>query len=550
MIMKEPQWPGVVVLVCSPRVDIWAKGRAFQTRGFTPNRSISNLTTEATYSSARQTTQPGAFGQSLASGRLPLAVGLYLAAVLMPVLFNIGSLVLTPIRLMLLLYVPILTVQLFSGRFGKVLAVDIFFYLYLVWATIAIAVNNPDKVVESIGSTTVEFLGGYLIARAYIRTPESYESLIRTLMVITILLLPFTIPELLNGKAVIPNLIDSIPGLRSVNDGANPKRMGLERVQNVFAHAIHYGLYSSIPFISVLYGMKDRKSLAWRLVGAATIGFAVFASLSSGALLALLLQTALLAWALVLTKFRYKWLLLFGLFVLVYILIDLLSNRTPVRVFMTYATFSAQTAFYRSGINDWGWFNVGQNPVFGLGLRDWIRPAFMMRGSVDNFWLVSAMRYGIPGLVLLSIGCLAGIVQVAKRDTSASAHITRLRVTWVITYCGIAFTLATVHVWTNVFSFVFFFFGAGMWIASYNAASDAAADSPPLASARGKQNLQRPPVAAPSGPVRLTRFARNWQKDAPVREPSPPASGSPYARPSLTEKPRDRGARSGRKPKA
>ena len=507
------------------------------------------MTTEATYSPARTTTQQGTFGQSVASGRLPIAVGLYLAAVLMPVLFNIGSLVMTPIRLMLLFYVPILTVQLFSGRFGKVLAVDIFFYLYLVWATIAIAVNNPDKVVESIGSTTVEFLGGYLIARAYIRTPESYESLIRALMVITILLLPFTIPELLNGKAVIPNLIDSIPGLRSVNDTANPKRMGLERVQNVFAHPIHYGLYSSIPFVCVFHGMKDRKSLVWRLVGAAAIGFAVFASLSSGAVLALILQAALLAWALVFNRLSYKWLLLFGLFVLAYILIDILSNRTPMRVFMTYATFSAQTAFYRSAINDWGWFNVAQNPIFGLGLRDWIRPGFMTRGSVDNFWLVSAMRYGIPGLVLLSIGCLAGIVQVARRDTSASAHITRLRVTWVITYCGIAFTLATVHVWTNVFSFVFFFFGAGMWIASYTAASDASPDSLPLASARGNQRFQRAHDATPAGPVRLTRFAREWRKEGQPGQPAPPAPARPYARPSPTDKPQDGEAGSGRKPK-
>lgn len=508
------------------------------------------MTTEATYSPIRQSTQPGAFGQKLASGRLPIAVGLFLAAVLMPVHFNIGTLVITPIRLMLLFYVPILTVQLFTGRFGKVLPVDVFFYLYMVWAMIAIGVNNPNRVVESIGSTTVEFLGGYLIARAYIRTPESFESLIRALMAITILLLPFTIPELLNGKAVIPNLIDTIPGLQSVTDVANPKRMGLERVQNVFAHPIHYGLYSSIPFVCVLHGMKDRKSRAWRLAGAAAIGFAVFTSLSSGALLALLLQAALLAWALVFNKLSHKWLLLFGLFVLAYILVDILSNRTPVRVFMTYATFSSQTAYYRSVINEWGWFNVGQNPIFGLGLREWIRPDYMARGSVDNFWLVSAMRYGIPGLVLLSVGCLAGIVQVARRDTSASAYITRLRVAWVITYCGIVFSLATVHVWTNVFSFVFFFFGAGVWIASYNAPSDAAPDSPPLASARGKQSFQRPPGAAPSGSVQPTRFARDWQSEAQADQPARSASGSPYARPTHAAKPRDRGAGPGRKPKA
>ena len=507
------------------------------------------MTTEATYTPAPPKTRQGTFGQTLASARLPVAVGLYLATVLMPVLFNIGPVVITPLRLMLLFYVPVLTVQLFSGRFGKVLAVDVFFYLFLIWATLAIAVNNPDRVVENIGSTAVEFLGGYLIARAYIRTPEAYESLIKVLMIITILLLPFTIPELLNGKAIIPDLIEKIPGLRSVNDAANPKRMGLERVQNVFAHPIHYGLYSSIPFISVFYGMKDTKSLAWRVVGAAAIGFAVFASLSSGAVLALVLQAGLLAWALVFNKLNRKWLLLFGMFVLAYILISLLSNRTPMRVFMTYATFSAQTAFYRSAINDWGWFNVGQNPIFGLGFREWIRPLYMMRGSVDNFWLVNAMRYGIPGLILLAIGCLVGIVQVAIRDTSASVRITRLRVTWVITYCGIAFTLATVHVWTNVFSFVFFFFGAGMWIASYKAAPDESLDNPSPTGMRGQLTFQRPSDPSPAGPARLTRFTRDWQSGGVDNQPAPRESGAPYARPKTPEKPRDRGNGRGRKPK-
>ncbi|MCX8508008.1 MAG: O-antigen ligase family protein [Rhodobacteraceae bacterium] len=473
----------------------------------------------------------GSFDHALRGEGLPLFVSLYLAAVLMPVLFNIGPLALTPMRALLLLAMPYLGVRLVLGHFGKLNAADIFFFLHILWATVAVAVNNPANVVQNVGSTAAEFLGGYLVARAYIRTPRQYESLLLSLLLITLALLPLTIPELLNGKAIVPMLIEKLPGLRSVEDVANPPRMGLERVQNVFAHPIHYGLYSSIPFISVVYGLRHRLNLFWRVIAAAGIAFAVFASLSSGALLALLLQIAVLAWALIFRKVPVKWLMLLGLFVMLYVAIDLFSNRTPMRVFMSYATFSSQTAYYRAAINEWGWFNVSQNPIFGLGLRDWDRPAYMESGSVDNFWLLNAMRYGIPGVLLLGCGCFAGVVKVACRDTSANGVVDGFRLTWVITCLGMAFTLVTVHVWNNAFSFVFFFFGSGLWIASYKASdqdtltAEKPSARPPLAYRRTHPSAGSRPSAAADESSKLApgadRSALRYSRKPPTEKPDP-----------------------------
>ena len=109
----------------------------------------------------------------------------------------------TPLRMLLLVLVIPLTGRLFSGQFGKAMAVDYLFFIHMAWATLAVAVNNPNRVVENVGSAAVEFLGGYLIARAYIRTPDQFEALIKALMVIVFALLPFTLPEAFGGLAHI-----------------------------------------------------------------------------------------------------------------------------------------------------------------------------------------------------------------------------------------------------------------------------------------------------------------------------------------------------------
>lgn len=465
----------------------------------------------------------GAFGAAtgnvLQDARLSPLVWIYLVCVILPVEFTVGSLALTPLRVFLLAVTLPLGIRLFAGQFGRVLVVDVFFALHMLWATLAVAVNNPDRAIENVGSAAVEFLGGYFVARACIRSPEQFEKLILVLVFIIILILPFSLPELFSGKPVIPSLVASLPGLDSVRDTTNPKRMNLERVQNVFAHPIHYGLFCSTAFTLLFLGMKGRVSFFLRALGSAVIFFSVFMSLSSGALLAVILQVGLLVWAFLFRKHKRKWLLLFGLFAVAYVIVDLLSNRTPMKVFMSYATFSAQTAYYRSIINEWGMTNVWANPVFGLGLRTWIRPSYMKQGSVDDFWLVMAMRYGIPGFLLLAIGYFWALVEVGRRNLSFSARAMQLRQAWMITFCGLSFSLVTVHVWTSVYSFVFFLFGTGMWLMYYQSGdAPAAADGPDTAPgpARRGHVYARPVTAKPAGrgdaaPV----HARRGSGDAP-----------------------------------
>lgn len=412
---------------------------------------------------------PAAAGvQTLAAlkTRLPLPVTLYLSAVILPILFRVGPLAMSTLRAYLLVMIIPLTINLVKGKYGRLLFVDYLFFLHILWAVVALAVNNPDQVIENIGSNAIEFLGGYILARAYIQTKEDFAALIKMLIIIIICTLPFAIHETITGRPIIIETIRKLPGIHSVGITTKEPRMGLERVQVMFAHPIHYGLFCSTVFSLAFVGMKNILSGGRRYIASGIIGLCVFLSLSSGALLPIILQMFLILWAASFKNFKQRWLLLFGLIVLAYITIDLLSNRTPMKVFMSYATFSAHNAYWRSIIFEWGMINVWANPIFGIGLNDWVRPSFMNSGSMDNFWLVLAVRYGIPGFLLITVGYFWAIWKIARRDFDGD-HITwQFRRAWMFTFIGLSLTLSTVHIWTSIYSFTFFLFGAGIWFIS------------------------------------------------------------------------------------
>ncbi|TMV89212.1 O-antigen ligase family protein [Thioclava sp. BHET1] len=430
---------------------------------------------------------------ALASAKLPRPVLIMLIAILVPISFHLGPLALTGLRLVLIVMIIPLLVGLFSGTYGRMLAVDWLVLAHFGWLTLALAVNNPDRVIQQAGSVGIEFLGGYLMGRAYIRSRADFAALARALIYSLVLMLPFTIYETLTGTPILAVMIAKLPGIGSVTPVFADPRMGLERVQGPFDHPIHFGLYASVAFPLAFVALSGVRSVLWRVLMSAIVVGSGALALSSGALLALFLQIGLILWSITFRKIAWRWWLLVGIFASAYIAIDLLSNRSPIKVFMSYATFSAHTAYWRSIIFDWGIQNVWDNPIFGLGLNDWVRPAWMVSDSMDNFWLVMAVRYGIPGFLLLATGYVIALAQIMRRDFSGDFRLLMYRRAWVFTFVGLSFTLSTVHVWGAVYAFVFFMFGAGLWLIDAREQS-AEADTPETAAGAGLRYSRFAPV--------------------------------------------------------
>lgn len=448
---------------------------------------------------AQGTEPPRSMGFALPQGRravqgrvdyhLPWPVLAYLLCVMLPIGFNLGPLHMTSVRALMMLFIIPLFIGLLMGRYGRFMLTDALFTAYVLWMGIALSLNSPAQMITQMGSLGMEFLGGYLVGRCFIRSRAQFIALCRWLVLLVLLTLPFALFETLTNRPLIIEALRSIPGMNTVSIVRAEPRLGLERVQGNFAHPIHYGLFCSIAFSLCFVALKDVFSTTRRFISSGLIALCGFLALSSGALLAIFLQIGLITWAIVFDKLRWRWWLLVGLFALAYVVIDILSTRTPIRVFMSYATFSAHNAYWRGIIFEWGVMNILGNaennippsPWTGIGMNDWVRPWYMFSGSMDNFWLVVAIRYGLPGLVFLVLGYVLIIAKVMRRNLDGDPELLRIRRAWVFTFLGLSFTLSTVHVWGNIYSFVFFLFGAGVWIITEALQNDTAgpgADGP------------------------------------------------------------------------
>jgi hypothetical protein len=390
--------------------------------------------------------------------KLPFPVKLYFLSLALPLEFNAGTILLTGVRtLLLVLFIPML-LKLLLGRYGRLIWTDFLFFLFCPWVIYTLHLNTPDEAFSFGGSVGIEFYGGYLLGRAYIRTPEAFAGMCKALFLVITATLPFAIYETQTGHAPIPEMLNKIPGFFSLVDFYNEAagmRMGLERAQVIFEHPIHYGLFCSTAFALAYTGFKGQISTPMRYLLGLIVSMGVFFSVSSGAMLPMILQFILIFWAWALDKVSSRWTILMVLTAIAYVVVDAISNRTPIQVFLSYAMK-----------------NVWMHPLYGLGLNDWVREWFMHGSSVDNFWLLNTMRYGIPGFALIALGFALPIWNIAWHPIAAGSTTWLFRRAWMITWVGLVLTLCTVDVWAAILSYVGFLFGAGIWFLSVEQTTD------------------------------------------------------------------------------
>ena len=426
-------------------------------------------------------------------------MALFLGSLLLPVKIHLGDLMFTPTRLFLFIVFIPLFFRLVGGKAGRILPVDWLMFLYCAWIALALVVNHGLDRVAFAGSAVIELFGGYLLGRMAVRSGADYRTFFRYFLYVLLFLLPFVISEQFTRRVFINEILGRVFDTYPYVD--HEMRMGLSRIQTVFEHPILFGLFCSIAISNFWFLNRDRLSRALPMTGFAI--FMTFMSLSSAAVLAIMIQLGMIVWDKVTGA---KWKLLAGLAVAGYIVIDLLSNRTPAEVLISYGTFNQGTAYNRIHIWNYGILNIQSSPIFGIGLSDWVRPAWMSP-SFDNFWLLQAMRYGVPALILLVLAIVFNLRGIfANRELSAADG--QCRTGHVAGAAALFFTLATVHVWGPASTVVMAYIGAGVWLAGAGAPSEAAAPG----AARESRAARRGGASSPSRPA----------SGAPTRVSRPP----------------------------
>lgn len=393
----------------------------------------------------------------------PFLLCLTLVTLMLPISFNLGTILMSPSRLLFLIVTPFLLIGLLSGRYGKLTLVDGLFLAFVAWRSMTPFINATRNAVEYSGSNMLVILGGYLVARATVRSVPDMLFAGRILILFALVTFPLALYESLTTQMVLPKYLEMIPGVHSVTDVNYDKRMGLDRAQVVFPHPILYGLFCSICFSLAFIALRNHATTVGRWIKSAFIFGCCFLSVSSGPLLSVMAQIGLTGWSILFARYDKRWKVLLWITAVFYVIAEIASNRPAIYAIVSRLSFSAATANARRIQFEYGVAAIKRNPLFGVGQKNWGLPQWMT-GSLDNYWLALGLQFGLPTLICCGAAFIIGMVKVGKRDFQPGSDLWNLQLTWVVTMVSLSLTLATVYIWNEVASLVFFFFGAGQFL--------------------------------------------------------------------------------------
>jgi hypothetical protein len=418
-------------------------------------------------------------------------VSLFFLAVVIPseLAVNVLGLALIPVRIVLLCFLVPAAMRLASARELRIQAFDWLLMLAFLWLLLALIANNgAERGIKFGGSLALESLGGYILARAYVRSYAQFAYAVRTYFVFVMVAAAIAVPETFFRFQFVHDLAASISGLPKAVIGNEAGRLGLARANSSFDHPILYGVFcaSSLGLVWYLYAARPVRWLKALAIAAATL-----CAVSSAPLLAYCMIAGFITWERWTRTIAQRVAITLGIVLAFFTVVEVASNRTAIEVFIGMVALDSWTAYYRVLIYTNASIDLVNSPWIGVALNSWTRPAWMT-GSVDSFWLNIALMGGLPAIALMAAGMLALLVGVhRRRGAGETRERWQARFGWTATMLAFWLQAFTVHYWGAMNSLFFFLLGLGAWLTDASTGLQPAQRKAPAARmpARGTRGL-------------------------------------------------------------
>ena len=387
-------------------------------------------------------------------------VALFIVALLVPLVIQIGPLRLSFYRVVLLATFFPTVVQIFRNPSIRICSVDILVTAFTFYVALSFAVTGAS--VATIGIHIVETLGPYCLARAFIRSSEDFIRCARVFVLCIILTIPFALYENVTRDPIILTVLGKF--LKVLPNVPHEQRFGLDRAQVVFDHPILYGLFSAGGFSFALYTWRLRSGTRPAFVVGALVGLAAFLSLSSAALVYVALQSGLFAYDRIMRAWRGRWAALLWSGGILYTVLELASNRSMAQISISFLAMNPGTAWTRLLVNEAAVEEIKKFPFFGAGLGyEWHPPSHVVTTSIDNFWLAVAFRNGYPSAALILAAALAALI-VVGRVRQEDERVRACQTAFCITLASLSVSIFTVHLWNASYVLLFYLLGCALWV--------------------------------------------------------------------------------------
>ncbi|MBF9153043.1 O-antigen ligase family protein [Novosphingobium jiangmenense] len=386
----------------------------------------------------------------LVTGKIDWIPVLVFASILMSpeARIDLSGFQLFPYRIALIVSLPFVAVEAIRRPIRPSLA-DILFLAATAWMFMATASHYAiDIAFKTGGSTTLDTLAAYLVGRIFFREPLDLRRFLYrvTPFLVAVAILMFL--ESVSHRYLVRTFIGSLTGFspQSTIQRVYELRFGLLRAMGPFLHPIAAGLFfgSLVP----LFLAADLPKRRWLGLLACAGGFFAWSSAGVATILAGL---ALGFYDYVQRRLRWGW---FPLIMAVVVSLGMIESFTSdgiVKFLIRNASFNPQTGYFRLAIWEYGSADVARSPWIGIGiLNDYTRPKWMHSDSVDNYWLLLALRYGIPCSLAMLAAVALNVLKLSlagKFMENGALHGRRMATGLAISVFVLYVVLITVSPW-------------------------------------------------------------------------------------------------------
>ena len=343
-----------------------------------------------------------------------------------------------------LLFLPALITLFKKGR--SFLLCDLLVVATVAWMLIATLSAQGMTGIPTAGGDALDFLGGYLISRAYFFGERSLGTFVRVLMVFVTIAIAFALADNLSGRLFTHDMFTAIFGAAPYQGEV---RNGWVRAASTFPHPILFGIFCALTAAILMYWETG----AMRRNGAVALCFfGCVLSLSSAALMTFLMILAIFSYNQVLRRFWWRWLALWiGIGTLV--LAVSLAAEHPLQWVLSHLTLDPQTGFWRILIWDTASAYVEQSPLVGYAYQQ--TGSWILDSTVDSIWLVYTLRFGIPMVILFFLANLASFFPSRRKGAAGinDFHMDQMRRSFTLVLIMFMFTGITVHFWNFMLMF-------------------------------------------------------------------------------------------------
>jgi hypothetical protein len=373
-----------------------------------------------------------------------------------PVLIPLGGINVTPGRfVIMLLFLPALGVFFKGGR--KRIATDFFAVALAIWMVASAILNGGFK--PYVGAEAVEFIGAYMIGRAFVFGPSNLRTFIKAFKIIAVVVVSLAVLDVVSGRYVV---MESL-GLLDYRNVRINFRGGLLRASSVFEGGEHFGTICVAAAAIFLYSERGVRRLL--NVGLSFFGCAL--SLSSGPLMALGIITTIFSYDRFLKQYPWRWKAL-STTVVGGIIVIFLLVQNPIEWAIAHLTLDHQTAWFRIGTWDSAMPLIGESPITGHGLADLEATgnAALYLSSVDCIWLVEALRYGLPAVILLILTMVSPFLR-KRRISTFDPSVYHAATGFSLAIVAFGLIGLTVHFWNAPWQFLSLCIGIRASLAEY-----------------------------------------------------------------------------------